>query len=197
MKTKKILTILLISLMLVTLLSGCGDDSSDRNNSGSQSPTVSDVLEEGMAEEDCEDTQERQSGVTEGAPEPEEIDEDVPLSTTEGIDIDLTQLSSTMVYSEVFNIVSDPESFVGKVIKMQGMFTMYHDEATDKYYYGCIIQDATACCSQGLEFVPLNATVYPDDFPEQMSTITVTGTFSIYEEGEYKYMTLKDAYMEV
>lgn len=197
MKTKKILTILLISLMLVTLLSGCGDDSSGRNNSGSQSPTVSDVLEEGMAEEDVEDTQERQSGLTEGAPEPEEIGDDVALSNTEGIDIDLTQLSSTMVYSEVFNIVSDPESFVGKVIKMQGMFTMYHDEATDKYYYGCIIQDATACCSQGLEFVPLNATVYPDDFPEQMSTITVTGTFSIYEEGGYKYMTLKDAYMEV
>ena len=45
--------------------------------------------------------------------------------------------------------------------------------------------------------IPRNATVYPDDFPEQMSTITVTGTFSIYEEGEYKYMTLKDAYMEV
>jgi hypothetical protein len=197
MKTKKILTILLISLMLVTLLSGCGDDSSERNNGGSQSPTVSDVLEEGMAEADGEDTQERQSGVTEGAPDPEEIGDDVALSTTEGIDIDLTQLSSTMVYSEVFNIVSDPESFVGKVIKMQGSFTMYHDEATDKYYYGCIIQDATACCSQGLEFVPLNATVYPDDFPEEMSTITVTGTFSIYEEGEYKYMTLKDAYMEV
>ena len=197
MKTKKILTVLLISLMLVTLLAGCGDDSSDRTNSGSQSPTVSDVLEEGMAEEDGEDANERQSGVTEGAPEPEVIDEDVPLSTTEGIDIDLTQLSSTMVYSEVFNIVSDPESFVGKVIKMQGSFTMYHDEATDNYYYGCIIQDATACCSQGLEFVPTNATVYPDDFPEEMATITVTGTFSIYEEGEYKYMTLKDAYMEV
>ena len=197
MKTKKILTVLLLSLMLITLFSGCGDDSSDRNNSGSQSPTVSDVLEEGMAEADGEDTQERQSGVTEGAPEPEEIGDDVALSTTEGIDIDLTQLSSTMVYSEVFNIVSDPESFVGKVIKMQGSFTMYHDEATDKYYYGCISQDATACCSQGLEFIPLNATVYPDDFPEEMSTITVTGTFSIYEEGEYKYMTLKDAYMEV
>ena len=197
MKTKKILTILLISLMLVTLLSGCGDDSSERSNSGSQSPTVSDVLEEGMAEADGEDTQERQSGLTEGAPEPEEIGDDVALSNTEGIDIDLTQLSSTMVYSEVFNIVSDPESFIGKVIKMEGMFTMYHDEATDKYYYGCIIQDATACCSQGLEFVPLNATVYPDDFPEEMSTITVTGTFSIYEEGGYKYMTLKDANMEV
>lgn len=198
MKTRKILTVLLLSLMLVTLFSGCGDDTSSRNSSGSQSPTVSDVLEEGMAEADGpEDSQERQSGITEGAPEPEEIGDDVSLSSTEGIDIDLTQLSSTMVYSEVFNIVSDPESFVGKVIKMQGMFTMYHDEATDKYYYGCIIQDATACCSQGLEFIPLNATVYPDDFPEEMSTITVTGTFSIYEEGEYKYMTLKDAYMEV
>ena len=59
MKAKKILTVLLISLMLVTLLTGCGDDSSDRTNSGSQSPTVSDVLEEGIAEADGEDTQER------------------------------------------------------------------------------------------------------------------------------------------
>ena len=50
MKAKKILTVLLISLMLVTLLSGCGDDSSDKNNSGSQSPTVSDVLEDAYME---------------------------------------------------------------------------------------------------------------------------------------------------
>ena len=59
MKTKKILTVLLLSLMLITLFSGCGDDSSDRNNGGSQSPTVSDVLEEGIAEAEGEDTQER------------------------------------------------------------------------------------------------------------------------------------------
>ncbi len=57
MKTKKILTVLLLSLMLVTLFSGCGDDSSSRNNSGSQSPTVTDVLEEGMSEADGEDSE--------------------------------------------------------------------------------------------------------------------------------------------
>lgn len=195
MKIKKIITLMLI-LALLSFFTGCGDDSSSSRSSG-QAPSVNDVLEEGMAEADGTDSQERQSGVNENAPLPEETDGSESLSSIEGIDIDLTTLSSTMVYSEVYNMMMDPDAYIGKVLKMSGAFAVYHDEASDKYYYGCIIQDATACCSQGIEFEPVNASVYPDEFPEENAPVTVTGTFDVYEENGTKYCTLRDATMEI
>ncbi len=110
-------------------------------------------------------------------------------------DIDLTEMSSTMVYSTVYNMMVLPKDYLGKVVKMTGTFTVYHDPETDLYYYGCIIQDATACCAQGIEFVPEADLSYPGDFPEVGSDITVIGIFDTYEEGEYTYCTLRQATM--
>ena len=33
-------------------------------------------------------------------------------------DVDLTQLSSTLVYAEVYNMASNPQSYVGKTVRM-------------------------------------------------------------------------------
>ena len=64
-------------------------------------------------------------------------------------------------------------------------------------YYVCIVQDATACCAQGLEFALSENRVYPDDYPDPGSEITVIGTFDTYSEevdgNTYKYLVLKDA----
>ena len=65
------------------------------------------------------------------------------LAVGEGIDVDLTALSSTMVYSEVYNMMTSPEDYIGKTVKMKGMYSVYHDESTDKYCFACIIKDAT------------------------------------------------------
>ena len=108
-------------------------------------------------------------------------------------DVDLTKLSSTMVYSEVYAMMSDPDAYMGKSVKMTGTFSVYHDEATDKYYFACVIADATACCSQGIEFVLTGEHQYPQDYPELGSEITVAGTFGTYYEGEYMYCQLSDA----
>ena len=56
------------------------------------------------------------------------------------------------VYSEVADMLTTPDNYIGKTVKMNGAFNIYQDEKTDQNYYACIIQDATACCSQGLEF---------------------------------------------
>lgn len=109
------------------------------------------------------------------------------------IDVDLTQLSSTMVYSEVYNMMTTPENYEGKVVKMNGDFALYSDEAQQNYYYACVIADATACCQQGLEFVLAGNKKYPDDYPELNSNITVTGVFKTYYEGENRYCHLVDA----
>ncbi|MBC5999125.1 hypothetical protein H8876_03815 [Clostridiales Family XIII bacterium BX16] len=63
-------------------------------------------------------------------------------------------------------------------------------------YYACIIQDALACCTQGLEFVLAGEHTYPDDYPKEGEEITVTGIFDTYEEDGFKYCQLINASME-
>ena len=79
------------------------------------------------------------------APAPEET----PLSSPPGIDIDLTALSRTMVYSEVYNMMMTPENYIGKVVRMNGLCSTFESVAVDgqeaRVYYTCIIFDATAC----------------------------------------------------
>jgi len=120
---------------------------------------------------------------------------DASAVVSHDVDVDLTALSSTMVYSEVYNMMDVPENYIGKSVKMNGSFAMYHDESTDKYYFACIVSDATACCSQGIEFVLSGDCKYPDDYPELGSEITVSGIFGTYSEGEYTYCQLTDAVM--
>lgn len=98
-----------------------------------------------------------------------------------------------MVYSEVYNIVTNPSEYEGKVVKMDGSFATYHNEETDKYYFACIIADATACCSQGLEFELAGNYDYPKDYPELDTNITVTGVFHTYMEDDTLYCHLTDA----
>ena len=134
------------------------------------------------------------AGVNADAPLPEPINEpEIAEGRGEGIDVDLTALSSTMVFSEVYNMMVSPESYIGKTVKMDGSFSSYRDEASGKYYFACIIADATACCSQGIEFVLTDDYTYPDDYPEEGGDICVIGVFDTYQEGDYTYCTLRNA----
>ena len=109
------------------------------------------------------------------------------------VDVDLTVLSSTMVYSEVYNMMYYPEDYIGKEIKMTGLLSAYHDEENGMDYYACIIQDATACCAQGIEFQPDPEAAAEADFPVMGDEVTVKGIFDLYEEDGYTYATLREA----
>lgn len=113
------------------------------------------------------------------------------------IDLDLTTMSSTMIYSTVSNMMMYPDSYLGQHIKLEGQFSVYHDKGGDKYIFSAIIPDATACCSQGIEFVLDGSYKYPDDYPEEGTTITVTGDFNVYDEYGFKYCQLQNAAMYV
>lgn len=112
------------------------------------------------------------------------------------IDVDLTKLSSTMVYSEVYNMMYTPENYIGKTVKMSGMFVAYTNQDESQYYPAVIIADATACCSQGLEFVLEGNPSYPEGYPEMETEITVVGTFETYVEDGNTYCRLKNAKIE-
>ena len=118
---------------------------------------------------------------------------------TAALDIDLTALSGTMVYSEVYSMMSFPDDYIGKTVKMKGQFAIGYvyntdgtpDESTARF--ACMIADATACCAQGLEFALAGEPVYPDEYPELGAEITVVGTFEWYEEDGCRYYRLGNA----
>ena len=188
--------IFLLSLVLITIIAGC----LHKTPSGmpiKQNNSVSDVLEAAMAEENAKKDEVTEETIgNEQAAEAKEAEEtEKNAYTEEDIDVDLTTLSSIMVYSEVYNMMLYPDDYIGKTVKMEGAFAKYYDEATDKTYYACVIADATACCSQGLEFEPTEDYVYPDDYPADGENVCVIGVFDTYEEGDYYYCTLRNAKM--
>ena len=107
---------------------------------------------------------------------------------TSGNYIDLTNINSTMVYSQVYNMLSSPSEYKGKTIKASGTHSVYYDNATNTTYHAIIIKDALGCCSQGLEFVLSNG-----NYPKQNKYITVEGIFGTYKENGTTYCYLKSS----
>jgi len=110
-----------------------------------------------------------------------------------GIDLDLASMSGTVVYSQVFQMMTTPEAYVGATIRIRGDLDYFKDEETNREYFAAIIQDATACCAQGIEFVWKGQHSYPRDYPPLGTELTVTGTFDTYEENGNQYIQLLDA----
>ena len=118
------------------------------------------------------------------------------------VDVDLTTLSSTMVFAEVSNLMYDPIPYLGKTVRMEGEFSVEHgytmdgEEDLSQNFFYCIIEDALACCAQGLEFDLAAPRPYPEGYPPEGSEVTVVGTVELYEEGGFRYLRLADAVLE-
>lgn len=177
---KKLFCVVLIVLTLSSL-SACGSEK-DKGTTDNQAPNPS-VSQNQTTEKSSE-----------SAPTTSKS-----AQSADGIDVDLTKLSSTMVYSEVYNMMYTPDDYIGKTVKMKGQFAIGYvyntdgtpDESTARF--ACVIADATACCSQGLEFILTGEHTYPNDYPELGSEITVAGTFEVYTENGFQYCRLVDA----
>ena len=146
---------------------------------------------------------EEASASAESIPTPKEQEtseeSEQPQASSNGVDVDLTVLSSTIVYSEVYNMLyNDPAHYRGKTVKARGTFSIYQLVTDgvlqpDPVSYACIIADATACCAEGMEFVLKDDLAYPDDYPELGAEITVIGEFQSYEENGMTWHHLVNA----
>ncbi len=109
--------------------------------------------------------------------------------THEKADVDLSVLSGTMVYAEVYRIMSSPTDYVGKTMKVKGTYKASYYAPTQKYYSYVVVADATACCAQGFEFEWVGKT-YPEDYPKEGEKIEVVGVFGSYNELGTTYYSL-------
>ena len=114
----------------------------------------------------------------------------VPQGT---VDIDLTAMNRTMVYSQVFDMMQSPGPYRGKTVRMKGTYATTVPQGPTNRYHACFISDAMACCAQGIEFVPTNAVSYPADFPSDGAPIVVQGVFDTYVEDGNRFAHVRDA----
>ena len=117
-------------------------------------------------------------------------------ATTGKIDLDLTKMSATMIYSTMFDMLVMAEDYIEKNIKVSGWFETYSDPQTGELYYAVVVPDATACCQQGLEFVWQGNHNYPDDYPQPGQDITVTGIYKMIENNGVTYTYLEASKVE-
>lgn len=116
------------------------------------------------------------------------------------VDYDLTEMDSDMVYVMVYQLMIDPEQYIGKTFRIAGSFRAIFSDQTQKWYSYCLVQDALACCAQGVEFVWGDGThIYPDEYPLEDTRIVVEGTFETYQEegSDSLYSRLADASMRI
>ena len=115
----------------------------------------------------------------------------------DGIDYDLTTMGSDMIYATVYLMMTDPDQFEGKMIKMKGQYLSAYYEPRKEYYNYCFISDAAGCCSQGIEFATKDKLKQRNLRPKDNTDIEVVGKFETYMEDCKMYCHLKDSKMTI
>ncbi len=199
---KHIVKIMIVLLLLLTV-TGCGNDGNVANrvgNGNNVDKVISEQIDKTESENNSSDSEKDASTKPEGGSEERDCISEKSGNDSVIIDYDLTNMSSDMVYAIVYQMMVDPDAYIGKTFRMEGMYYAVYYEPAGKYYHYCIIQDALACCAQGMEFVWGDGShVYPDEYPKENTKIVVQGTFETYREDgdDNLYCRLKDATMEV
>ena len=125
------------------------------------------------------------------------IDSSTNYPKYDEIDIDLTTMNATMVYSQVNNMLSYPSDYVNKIVKIEGPFLPLESNDPSYCYPAILIRDATACCGSGLEFllygVPRCSMEGGNGYPLYNEEATIVGRFETYLEDVYMYVHLVDA----
>lgn len=113
--------------------------------------------------------------------------------TNPEVDYDLTDMPSDLIYLTVYRMMVEPQIYEGKKIRLEGSYYSGYYEPTGKYYHYCLVEDALACCAQGMEFILQDGE--GEIYPDQDSYIVLEGTFETYKEDgdDSLYCRLKNA----
>lgn len=184
---RKYVSVLVVLCLVLTFAGGCagnGTPQSSGDSPGSQGAAAAAGGEnQGTAGEKKDPVS--QTGENSGAAyQPDTGDTGSPATPDlpgDSVDVDLTRLSSTMVFAEVYNILDSPESYIGKTMKILGTYYAFGVEEADLYLHFIIIADAASCCAQGLQFMLSGERTYPEDYPDDYDSIEITGVYQRHD----------------
>ena len=112
----------------------------------------------------------------------EVTDEAANTEVVEHVDeVDLTGMSSTMMFAEVVQMTRQPQMYDGATVTMRGGLMIFAiDEATGVGNYSCYVEDATRCCQRGIAFT-IDEPLEDTSILVEGAEVVIRGTFEIYE----------------
>lgn len=117
------------------------------------------------------------------------------LSDTPEIDIDFTYINMDDSINETYGMMTEPEKYEGKRIRVNGAYTVEEKNGGIKHF--CGIYNPASCCAIGvLEFLPTEEMVDLKKYLNSDEMITITGNLEIYHEDDGKHIRLKDCRLD-
>jgi len=99
----------------------------------------------------------------------------------------IIEIREKMFIAQTNDIYLNPEDYLGKTIKYEGIFDMYEYEETGTTYY-YVIRYGPGCC--GYDANAGFEVVWSGDYPKQNDWVEVVGVLEEYEEDENLYLRL-------
>ena len=96
-------------------------------------------------------------------------------------DLDLTSMSTTMIFAQVNDFYTNGENYVDKIIKIKGLYIEDYREEIDTTYKMLIVSDVTGCCVIGVDVV------LPDNmsYPSPGTFIALVGSIEVIANGVF------------
>lgn len=207
MRRKLLKRIIITVMMSATLLTMMGCSNQKAGNKATTESAIDQVLQQQVEAESTTEATTTETTTTEVTTEATTEREDLTevaisenVESYDQVDVDMTTMDSNMVYYTVSNIMAYPDDYRDKVLRFKGNYGTGFDDGNNQYYHYAIIQDATACCAQGFEFIWGDGSrVWPDEYPSDGQEVIITGVFETYREPgvPYEYARVRSATLEV
>ncbi len=100
---------------------------------------------------------------------------------------DVIEIKEKMFVAQTNDVYYNPEDYLGKTLKYEGLFDAYDDPSNGQTYYA-VIRYGPGCCG-----IDLNAgfeVKWENDYPTPNDWVEAVGVLEEYEENGQKYLRL-------
>jgi uncharacterized membrane protein YcgQ (UPF0703/DUF1980 family) len=149
---------ILIALIMCAALYGCADVSAETKNE-SEAPVA-----------DLTDERGQINAIETGASSGE-----------------IVEIKEKMFIAQTNDIYYNPDEYLGKTLKYEGIFSVYEVPETGAKYYS-VIRFGPGCC--GIDANAGFEVAWRNEYPKQDEWVEVVGELEKYEEDGYQYLRL-------
>ena len=109
------------------------------------------------------------------------------VDANDEVDLNITEKMYVTYINEIY---TNPDSYLGKRLKIEGMFTAeYFGETDTTYYY--VYRQGPGCCGNDGSMCGFEFTSKDGKYPNENDWIEVVGTLDQYDEYGTQYLTIR------